>query len=230
MFDKNTKEEDKSFLRKVFDYIVDLWADAVVIILLVVIVRYFVISPFQVNGGSMNNTFYHWDYIFVEKLSYTFSKPDFLDIVIFIPPKDSTAYRVRHVTWVKCVIAHLNKLSFASDICIDNPDFFIKRVLWIPWDVISVKDWVVYRNWEILNENNYLNENNNWKTFLPSFQDAEEFIVPEDSVFVLWDNRNWSSDSRYWKDQEWDNRSFVNYSDIEWKFFFRLFSPHNILN
>ena len=195
-----------------------------------VIVRFFLISPFQVNWGSMNSTFFHWDYIFVEKLSYTFSEPEFGDIVIFVPPKKSTAYRVRYVSGAKCIIAHLNKLSLASDVCIDNPDFFIKRIIWIEWDVIKIENWVVYRNWEILEEKNYLNKDNNWKTFLPSFQEQSEFIIPKWTVFVLWDNRNWSSDSRYWKDENNENTSFINISNIEWKYFFRLFSPHKVLN
>lgn len=223
------KENTKKFIKKSADYVFDLLVDAFVIILLVVLVRFFVISPFQVNWSSMRSTFFHGDYIFVEKLSYTFWDPDFWDIIVFTPPKDSTAYRTKYLTWVKCFIAHLNKLSFSSDVC-NSPDFFIKRIIWVSWDVIKIKKWVVYRNWEILDENQYLNSDNNWKTYLPSFQEQSEFVVPEDSVFVLWDNRNWSSDSRYWIDQDWKNKSFIRYSDIEWKYFFRLFSPHEILN
>lgn len=215
----------KSLLKSAFDYIIDVLVDAVIIILIVVVVRNFIISPFQVNWNSMNDTFFNNDYIFIEKLSYRFSKPSFLDVIVFEPPIP----RIRKLSWFQCFVSHLNNLTLSSASC-EAPDFFIKRVIWVPWDTISFKDWAVYRNWQILDESLYLNKVNNWNTEIPLFQNQSEFTVPENSVFVLWDNRTWSSDSRYWKETDWTNKSFVDYKHIEGKYLFRLFSPNKIFN
>lgn len=207
-------------LKSFWKYIWDILQDALIIIAIVVLIRYFIVSPFQVNWSSMKNTFFHWDYIFVEKISYEFSEPKFWDIIIFTPPVP----RVHQLTWFRCLVEHLNEISLDSEVC-NYADKYIKRVIWVPWDHIKIENWAVYRNWEILEESEYLNETNNWNTQLPTFQEQNEFSVPEWSVFVLWDNRTWSSDSRYWKTAEWENKSFVPYNKITWKFMLRLFSP-----
>ena len=94
-------ENFKWFLK----YILEILQDAILIIAIVVLVRYFVISPFQVNWASMKETFHNWDYIFVEKLSYQFSEPKFWDIIIFTPPVP----RSHQLTWIRCFIEHLNE-------------------------------------------------------------------------------------------------------------------------
>lgn len=212
-------EKIKSSLK----YIFDITKDAVLIIAIVVLIRYFIVSPFQVNWSSMKDTFFNWDYIFVEKLSYRFSHPNYWDVAIFTPPVP----RIHELTWVRCLIEHLNTLSLDPKVC-HYADKYIKRVIWLPWDVIKFKDWAVYRNWKMLDESAYLNKTNNWNTQLPSFQEQSEFKVPAKSIFVLWDNRTWSSDSRFWKTADWENKPFVPYNELTWRFVFKLFSPVKI--
>lgn len=220
-------KERKSFriIKDIFDYIVDVLVDAVIIIFIVVLIRNFIISPFQVNWNSMTDTLYNNDYIFIEKFTYKFKDPKFLDVIIFEPPVP----RIRQLTWLQCFVSHLNNFTLSSTAC-KAPDLYIKRVIWVPWDTISIKDWVVYRNWDIIDESMYLNSNNNNQTFLPKWQSQNEFIVPDYSVFTLWDNRNWSSDSRYWKQPSWENSPFVSFDKVEWKYFFRLLSPNKLFN
>ncbi|TZE83371.1 signal peptidase I [Calorimonas adulescens] len=65
---------------------------------------------------------------------------------------------------------------------------YIKRVIGLPGDSIEIKDGEVYVNGKKLIEP-YINE----KTLMDFKLDK----VPDDTVFVLGDNRNWSRDSRY---------------------------------
>ncbi len=72
-----------------------------------------------------------------------------------------------------------------------NPDDmrlnYIKRVIGVAGDRIEIRDGVVFVNGEP-SEESYINE--------PPFDDFYEQIVPEDTIFVLGDNRNHSRDSR----------------------------------
>ncbi|MDD2233520.1 MAG: signal peptidase I [Desulfitobacteriaceae bacterium] len=66
---------------------------------------------------------------------------------------------------------------------------FIKRVIGVPGDVIEVKNQIVYVNGNALDEL-YLLEQTNF--------DYGPVTVPQDSLFVMGDNRNNSADSREW--------------------------------
>ncbi|HOB91794.1 MAG: signal peptidase I [Bacillota bacterium] len=64
---------------------------------------------------------------------------------------------------------------------------FIKRVIGIPGDRVAVSGGIVYVNGVPLEEP-YINE--------PTYGRYPETVVPENTVFVLGDNRNHSQDSR----------------------------------
>ncbi|MDP3987941.1 MAG: signal peptidase I [Candidatus Levybacteria bacterium] len=79
----------------------------------------------------------------------------------------------------------------------DEEKDYIKRVIGLGGDTISVKDGAVFINDEKLDESAYLK--NDVKTYPGAFlQEGMSTTVPQGQYFVLGDNRSYSSDSREW--------------------------------
>lgn len=76
---------------------------------------------------------------------------------------------------------------------VDEHRIYIKRIIGLPGETVRIKDAKIYidDSPEPLNEG-YLKEK--WVEKNTDFT----FEVPEDSYFMLGDNRNWSEDARYW--------------------------------
>jgi len=74
----------------------------------------------------------------------------------------------------------------------DETQFFIKRVIGLPGDVVQIKSGVLYINDVVYNED-YLKE--------PMIGSFGPYCVPDDHYFMLGDNRNISRDSRLWENK-----------------------------
>lgn len=146
-----------------------------------VFISVFIIQPSTVKGHSMDPTLHDRQYIFVSKMMRTFQyEPDYGDIVI--------------------IDSHLELQRGLTEEFIDSPlialitqnprEKHVKRVIGKAGDVIQFIDHQVYRNGELLEEP-YLKEPM-WYT------SNEKIVVPEEHIFVMGDNRNFSRDSRHY--------------------------------
>lgn len=154
---------------------------AVVVAMLIII---FIFQPTSVSGSSMENTLHDRNKIIINKTQNIFhGVPDYGDIVII----DSRVDRER--TFWDSVIEPLKYNVFVTKIT-GNIDeiFWVKRVIGKAGDVLEFKNGKVIRNGVELEED-YIKE--------PMLYESDEkVVVPEDSIFVMGDNRNNSSDSR----------------------------------
>lgn len=70
---------------------------AVIALIIVIPVRYFIAQPFIVSGASMENTFHTGEYLIIDQLSYRFENPQRGDIIVFRYPKDPSKFFIKRV-------------------------------------------------------------------------------------------------------------------------------------
>ncbi len=111
----------------------------------------------------------------------TFEAP--IDNKLYID-SDETLYTAQYENYTGITLFLYNFLDV-------NKVSYIKRVIGLPGDHIVIKDGMVYRNDERIEEP-YLREMN---TEIQE-QEYADVIVPENTVYVMGDNREQSKDSR----------------------------------
>ena len=142
-----------------------------------------------VSGTSMEPTFCKDDVVFLSRIPYIFEEPKHGDILVF--DKDVVDFPKRHNFFTD--MADSLKYNIISQKLFGikgSNKYWIKRVIGVEGDIISVRDKKIYRNGELLEETYILN---------PDYEyDQGDFIysVGEGYLFVMGDNRGDSVDSR----------------------------------
>ncbi len=83
-------ENKKSFLKEVLQF-------ALIVLVIVLPIRFFIAQPFVVSGESMDSTFDNGNYLIVDELSYRFNNPKRGDVVIFKYPYDQNRYLIKRL-------------------------------------------------------------------------------------------------------------------------------------
>ena len=174
MAEKPSQTKRKSTFRE--------YTEAIIIaLLLALFIRTFVVQAFKIPSGSMLYTLLIGDHILVNKFIYgiknpfngntwiPIKKPERGDVVVFKYP-----------------------INPAQD--------YIKRVVGLEGDTIEIRNKKVYVNGEPQDESYTLFLD---KKILPAGEvnrdNMPPITVPDNSLFVMGDNRDNSYDSRFWK-------------------------------
>ena len=75
----------------------DLFTLVLLVVVVVIPIRLFVISPFVVDGESMHPTFKNLDYLVVDELLYRFQSPARGDVVVFRYPGDPSIFYIKRI-------------------------------------------------------------------------------------------------------------------------------------
>jgi signal peptidase I len=167
---------------------------------LFLVLQTFIVQAFKIPSGSMERTLLSGDFLLVNKLAYGaeipfmhrrlpgLREPQRGDVIVFDSPED------------------LSKT-------------YVKRLVGVPGDTLEMKDGVLIRNSSFVSENyvwhaapdeDRVEERFRWQRnyvvrppsasigYYPSRNNWGPLVVPEKNYFVLGDNRDNSSDSRYW--------------------------------
>lgn len=167
------------------------------VLFVVLILRSFLVEPFQIPSGSMIPTLKIGDFILVNKYAYgirlpvvrtkvmDINDPERGDVMVFFPPHQSI--------------------------------YYIKRVIGLPGDEIRYTNNQLYINgeempqtllaslppaapqYQIMSEDLYGVEHDMRKNIIPGRLSRDgSWVVPEGHYFMMGDNRDNSSDSREW--------------------------------
>lgn len=95
-------ESKKGIFKKIFSkgtisVVFELFKIALIALVIVVPIRYFLFQPFIVKGESMSPNFESGDYLIVDEISYRLSDPQRGDVVVFNYPKDKTQRFIKRV-------------------------------------------------------------------------------------------------------------------------------------
>jgi len=165
------------------------------VLAIVLVLRSFLFEPFQIPTGSMIPTLAVGDFILVNKFSYgirlpvvgtkivDIAEPKNGEVMVFIPPHQDV--------------------------------YFIKRVVGIPGDTVRYQDKTLYINGKRQNQTfvaqippvnprvlQYREKLGNVEHLIQRNPyretSVDEWVIPEGHYFMMGDNRDQSSDSRYW--------------------------------
>ncbi|MEI7743468.1 MAG: signal peptidase I, partial [Chloroflexota bacterium] len=132
------------------------------------IIQNFVAQPFQVQQFSMQHTFEQGDYVLVDKLSPRWAPYQRGNVVVFAPPEG----------WGP------------------NRTPFIKRVIGVAGDTVSVHDGGVYVNGARIDEPYLFKGADGVAQATEPLGDLSEWTIPDGQLFGMGDHRQASNDSR----------------------------------
>lgn len=75
----------------------DLFILALLIVVIVLPLRAFVVSPFVVDGESMHPTFENLDYLIVDEIIYDLHSPQRGDVIVFRYPGDLSVFYIKRI-------------------------------------------------------------------------------------------------------------------------------------
>jgi signal peptidase I len=148
-------------------------------------IQAFLVKPYRIPSESMEPTLKVGQRVLVNRIGTRFSDPGIGDILVFHPPKGSEDNR--------CGVPPVPGRACSEPTRSRSDVNFIKRVVGLPGDTISIRDGHVIRNGKPTSEH-----------FIKPCTGGEEcnfprpIRVPKDDYFMMGDNRGSSDDSRFW--------------------------------
>ena len=101
----------------------DLFMLALLIIVVVIPIRVFIISPFIVDGESMHPTFGNLDYLVIDEIVYRFKAPARGEVIVFRYPKDPSVFYIKRIVGLPGETVSINHgiVSIVGDSGISTP-------------------------------------------------------------------------------------------------------------
>jgi len=186
--DKTDKKENIQLSKndKIKFFIKETVETVVIVLVLVIFIRAFIGEPRWIPSSSMEPGLQIKDNLIIEKVSRYFEKPHRGDILVFFPPPPQQT--LNPSLWGKFT----RLIGFFS-----TDEAYIKRVIGLPGEEIRVVPNVgVYVNNKLIKEP-YVKAIYSGSC-TGDVKYCGPLTVPEHKYYMMGDNRNDSTDSKYW--------------------------------
>ena len=177
------------------------WAKSFQIaILLSLVVRAFFIDAFKIPSGSMEHTLLVGDFLLVNKLAYgaevpftgtrlpALKAPARGDVIVFVYPVDPSKNYVKRLIGLPGDTVRMRRGTVILN-GVAQAEQYVEHTL--PWEDRGADDFEWQRHFLALDRVAALR-------YHPTRDNWGPILVPPHHLFVLGDNRDNSSDSRYW--------------------------------
>ncbi len=184
-----TKKRGNSFLRSVLEFVIII----VIALGIATFMRAFLIQPFYVPSGSMEQTLQINDRVVASKITTNISGVNRGEIMVF---KDPGGWLPEFDNSKEGLSGALSQaLTFIGLLPSDSGDDLVKRVIGIEGDRVACCNEAgqIVLNGVGLDESAYING--------PTDQVLFDVTVPKGGMFMMGDNRGNSADSRFHLDQ-----------------------------
>jgi signal peptidase I len=153
-------------------------------------VQAFIVKPYEIPSGSMLPTLHLGQRVLVDRIGNNFTSPKVGDIIVFHPPANEVCADPRQGE-----AQDGQQSAEACDVTQPKPSSqtYIKRVVGLPGDHLSIRSGHVYRNGR-----------READSFTVPCDGAAEcnfpgtIVVPKGDYYMMGDNRPDSLDSRFW--------------------------------
>ncbi len=182
--------KDKAVKKPTTGQVVKEYGQAIILaVILALIVRSFILQAFQIPSGSMIPTFLEGDRVLVTKFAYGVRNPlpnFFHDLLPGLIPENNA---------VLFETGQPERWDVVVFIYPEDPDKdFVKRVVGLPGETVSMVNGQLYIN-GVRTEDPHANYDPQAHPMGRSFKPVR---VREGNYFMMGDNRDHSSDSRFW--------------------------------
>ena len=159
---------------------------------LALVIQAFLVKPYRIPSGSMLPTLHLGQRVLVNRIGNHFSSPGLGDIIVFHPPQDYAEGCVDPSEGENqagqggarpCGVAQSRSSS----------QTFVKRVVGLPGDRISISNGHVIRNGVAENDSHTVPCNGVGACSFPG-----TITIPRGDYYMMGDNRPDSEDSRFW--------------------------------
>lgn len=179
------------------------------VLFIVLIIRSFLVEPFQIPSESMVPTLEVGDFILVNKFTYglrlpvartkvvPIGEPERGDVMVFFPPHEKRYFIKRVIGLPGDTIRYANNELFINGEAVDKTFLAIDTK-----PVVDFRDrctQLLESNYRLYDETIDEKTHKMRKCAVPSaYQGEQTWEVPEGHYFMMGDNRDNSSDSRVW--------------------------------
>ncbi|MBU0520493.1 signal peptidase I [bacterium] len=191
------RRKEKGFVRDWLEFIVSLT-------IMVFVIRTAVVEAYRIPSSSMEDTLLIGDFLMVNKFLYGVRTPDWLGV-----PFTPIGFDTPH-TRLPALMEPRRGDVIVFKYPKDTSQNYIKRCVGLPGDTLEIRDKVLfingakfddppkakYTDWRICPDG--VEQRGIWPSGAGNRDNYGPMVIPEGKYFMMGDNRDNSSDSRYW--------------------------------